>query len=179
MKGKRLRVELVVEVRDKSGKLVGRRCKSGDLILNNFKNFIATVLYPLTSDLQKASMVSADGVAQTPHILVAAYYFGRYGPTGVQIAVGTGTTAPARDNYKLEAEVKRGTPSQTVGADYISWAVALILDVAATIAEAGLLTQWYCQDIGTLKWFLNFRDTFTPIDVPAGGTISVTYKLTL
>jgi len=89
--------------------------------------------------------------------------------------------APTRNDYKLGAGVKAGAPTRTIGTDYISWAASFTLDTAADIAEAGMrimLQLWSGTAVG-FERFMLFRDTFTPVSVPAGGTISVTYTLKL
>jgi len=99
---------------------------------------------------------------------------------GTRIRIGTGTVAPTRDDYALGSEVANAIPSQTIGADYITWAVAITLETAQDISEAGLSMLMHYGIGGTsMAHFLMFRDTFTPVSVPAGGTISVTYKLSL
>jgi len=205
-----LKIKLKVEVRDKHGKLIETREKEGDLILDNFKEILAVLLSPyfLWSDViglnitgveEYASLVDIGGTARsvpimgvrtvgtsddvTINFLGASGYDLIYGEAfGVLIEIGTSTVSPTRGDYKLGAKVKMGTPTQTVGADYISWAVSLVLDAAADIAEAGLTLTCLREAVGAgvaRHTFMLFRDTFTPISVPAGGTISVTYTLTL
>jgi len=170
---------LTVEVRNAEGKVIARRCKQSDLILNNFRNLLSGVMAPLTASTQHRTLVDEAGTSRSILCLSGTYFFG-YATYehGVQIAVGTGTTAPTRGDYKLGAFVKSGTPTQTLGTDFISWAVSITLDAAADITEAGLRAR-YLDDGVNRFWFLLFRDTFTAVSVPAGGTISVTYKLTL
>jgi len=172
------RVELKVEVRDREGRPVGVRSKESDLILNNFKEMLAGIWAPRTSVGATRTLVDNGGVATDVNLLLTSPLFNTGAESGATIGVGTSTVAPTRDDYKYGAPVKGGTPTLTVGADYVSWAISLVLDAAADIAEAGMNCV-YCRADGTLAWFLMFRDTFTPISVPAGGTISVTYTLTL
>jgi len=62
-----LKVKVRVEVRDKHGKLVNIREKESDLILNNFKNMLATLLKPweeLPSTASRtASLITLGGSA--------------------------------------------------------------------------------------------------------------------
>jgi len=179
-------VELLIEVRDGKGKVVAtRRCRS-DLALNNFAELINSAFFtpletiPTGGTVEWAEMVQEDGLTRGFYTWTATGESAIVRSTGfdggVQIAVGTGTTSPTRYDYKLEAKVKQGTPTRTATAEYTSLAVSLVLETAATVAEAGLLMQlWNHYD--ELVWVLLFRDIFTPIDVPAGGTISVTYRI--
>jgi len=190
-------VELRVEVRDREGRVVGvRRCRS-DLILDNFRDFLAGVLIPFESlpygAARYASIVDTGGVARNTPIWANDENPSGQGltftgasrspswPIGVTLAVGTSTTAPTRGDYKLGAEVAYGVPTVTVGADYISWAVSIVLETAADIAEASLRCVFQHAFLATTSYssVQLFRDTFTAISVPAGGTISVTYTLSL
>jgi len=186
-----------VEVRDKEGKLLAVRVNRSDLILNNFKKALATWLTPFqelaAGARKKVELVDMGGTTQTVTIWANDAISSGYGltftaaqrdpfyPVGARIWVGTSTVSPTRNDYKLGADVGYATPSQTIGADYISWAASIVLETAADVAEAGLSCFFQLGWKVATDWrqILMFRDTFTPISVPAGGTISITYTLTL
>jgi len=205
-----LKVWLRIEVRDKWGKLVDIREKEGDLILDNFRDILAALLLPefewptvtgvkLTPFEKYAALVDYGGTAYNVPLYggrtvgtninetialtgVAGYDKVSAGLMGVRIRIGTSTVTPTRGDYKLGAEVASAIPSQTIGADYISWAVSITLTEAADIAEAGMTLRCIRSLVGAamaISEFLLFRDTFTVVSVPAGGTISVTYTLSL
>jgi len=209
-KVKPLKVQLRIEVRDERGRLIAKRQKESDLILDNFRDILAALFIPefswaeVTTFRAKAyekyaALVDMGGTARstpvwggyTPytdqdrsiHLAgIAGYSHLPAGSGGVRIRIGTSTVSPSRSDYKLGAEVASGVPTQTVGADYISWAVSIVLATAADIAEAGMSIRCNYSAVGTVVAFTNFlifRDTFTAISVPAGGTISITYTLTL
>jgi len=209
-KSRPLRIHLRLEVKDRHGKLVGVREEENDLILDNFKEVLAAMLTPyyewsLVSGAEVkgaevlAALVDTGGTARNTAIHgvytvgttnsrpinilgVSGYNTIGAGGFGVKIVIGTSTVTPSRSDYKLGAQVAEGTPSKTVGVDYIGWAVSIVLETAADIAEAGLYLRANLSSTGA-PWYIGnallFRDTFTPISVPAGGTISITYKLTL
>jgi len=192
-----LRVNLKVEVRDRRGKIDEVRKQESDLILDNFRDFLAEILYPygtlVANTARYVAVVDSLGTARNVAIFstLAVAVGEALNFVGVDnldiklgslIQIGTSTVAPTRGDYALGAPVKSGTPTQTVGADYISWAVSLVLDTALDIAEAGLHIHCIVAGFGAApatKSVLLFRDTFTPVSVPAGGTISITYTLTL
>jgi len=205
-----LKAQLKIEVRDRKGRLIAVREKESDLILDNFRDVLAALLIPEFSwsdavgvgtvpYARYASLVDMGGTARDvavyggvnigtndhqyiAFVALAGYDLIYAGAMGVRIRVGTSTVSPTRGDYRLGAGVGEGIPTQTVGADYISWAVSIVLEEAADVAEAGLSIRCYYGTVGgVFGWshFLLFRDTFTPISVPAGGTISVTYTLTL
>jgi len=189
-------VTLIVEARDKNGKLVDRRVKEADLILDNFKNLIAYLFYPEETISagwrRRISLVNMAGTSTALNVRSTRDVVSGYGTcwqtvrqasmkVGTRLRIGTGTVAPTRGDYKLGAEVASAVPSITIGADYIEWKVAILLTVAYDISEAGLSTRAQLSDNATPAYdnFLLFRDTFTPISVPADGSISVIYKLTM
>jgi len=204
-----LRVKLRVEARNRKGKLVAERVKEADLMLNNFKNIIASLLIPEFSFAgaavanqktfeQYASVVDTGGVTRDvathggftvgagDNFLIALLALSGYdaytsGSLGVRIRVGTSTVGPTRNDYALGAEVANGIPTQTVGADYVSWAVSIVLETAADITEAGLSLRCMAGSVGSAPTFVDvllFRDVFTAVSVEAGGSISITYTLT-
>jgi len=173
------------------------------LILDNWKQILAKSLLPEytnpaytdpTAD-EQASVVDTGGVSRGLWVIANTYigsgealsYITGYNVVdfviGTRIRIGTGTVTPARADYALASEVASGVPTQTIGADYIVWAVAITLTTAQTITEAGLSIRCpvtYRVAPPTFQDILLFRDVFpTPVDVPAGGTISVTEKLAL
>jgi len=192
-----LRVNLRIEVRDRHGKLVDVREKESDLILNNFKEILAALFRPqemiAVGVTRTASIVDWGGTALNIPIWAndvnasgqGLCFTGAHRSPELEIGgwiwVGTSTVAPTRNDYKIGASVARGRATQTVGADYISWAVSITLETAADIAEAVMtcVFQIYFKATTTVREVALFRDTFTPVSVPAGGTISVTYTLTL
>jgi len=196
-RGGLLRLKLKIEVRDKEGKIVAVRKRESDIILNNFKTMLTWLMVPYekiaVNVYRGGALVNFAGTSRTMAIWgnrtigtgIGLNFTGcHYDPEfeiGVRIRIGTSMFTPTRDDYKLGSEVTYGTPTKTTGADYISWAISFTLPTAQDIAEAGLSSFYQLSFGGSSLWeeFLLFRDTFTPISVPAGGTISVTYTLTL
>jgi len=180
--GKLFRVELEVKAYDERGRLIAERKKESDLILKNFVYLVSKILSPLAVADRFDNLVDQGGVTRRVDVYNdgATMLFGyRSGnaSAGVQIAVGTSTVAPTRDDYKLGAEVKRGTPTFTQYTDKVVIAVSLVLDAAADITEAGVVCKMWAGVDSVFANFFLFRDTFTAVSVPAGGTISVTYTL--
>jgi len=194
-----------VKVYDKRGRLKAYRFIRQKLMLDNFKELLAG-----TFDVEEAvgaalysrrvDVVDLGGVARTPatvaHVDIgtlnnrgvtfnaqASYTTAQPGTGvyGVRIRVGTGTVAPTRADYALASEVASGVPTKTVGADYITWSVAITLETAADIAEAGMSCRYQLGINAPPDYasFMLFRDVFTPIPVGVGETISITEKLTL
>jgi len=174
--GRKICCELFVEVRDKDGKLIATRYKKGDLILNNFKKLAAQVF----GGKADVGAVNEGGVSKTLHTSWSGgRNFNDDGTMDRKLAIGTGTVAPTRDDYALGSKVAETTGvTTTIGPDYWTYAASITLTTAYDITEAG----WFCyylDSVGSTFWFMLFRDTFAAVSVPAGGTISVTFKVTV
>jgi len=183
--------ETFIEARDAKGRLVARRYIKGKLILNNFKNWIGGALGAeeyldgAIDETRYASMVDMGGVTRSIAVRYVVYAMDRFSfqgrtyrtenfAVGSRTRIGTGTIAPARSDYALEAEYASGIPTVTIGADYVAWSVGITLVTGATITEAGL-----SQKAGGAYDILLTRDVFAGVSVPDGGTISVTIKVTM
>lgn len=178
---------LLVKAYDKDGNLIAERVKEGDLWLKNFLFIIYGVFNPregsdpsFTTDTGETQTIDVKDYS-TPSI------FDHLGDSNnfVKIAIGTGTTTPYVDDYKLESEVARATVSEPqyniIGnAMNITFSATFTLDTATDISESGVVIG--CNRDTTVDvdwWMFVIRDTFDPVSVPAGGTITITYIIRL
>ena len=179
-----LKIECEVEARDPKGKIIDRRVIADDLVVKNLRRVLGGLMQ---RDCQIIDgFVDITGTARSLYIWYETTYLFNHEPFGlsyVRMAVGTGTASPTVNDYALQTEVASGTsPTKTVvwAADHtvtIYYAMSFTLAEAKDITESGI---WFQMDdsAGTPRWFLLARDTFAAVSVPAGGTISVTYKIT-
>jgi len=198
---------LTIRAYDRRGRLIAMRFVRQKLILDNFKEILAAFLNPEAAfgaqgtTLSRASAVDMTGLALSPAIVAHAYIpsgerlaaglvnlasqvtSGGGDLVGVRIRIGTGTVTPARADYTLGSEVASGVPTRTIGPDYVTWGVAITLVTGATITEAGMSLFGHGYGVNNEYWspkhFLLFRDVFTGVEVPDGGTISVTERVSL
>jgi len=171
-------LELSIELKDEDGNTIKRLLMSSDLLLNNLKNLLAALLIPEATSAVNVSLTCSDGVARSFVIAIGTPLFSSASPYGVKIQIGSGITTPTRDDYWLETPVAEGVPEQTIQPEEIMWKVSITLTSAADISEAGL--SLILLDSGNVaRTVLLCRDTFTAISVPAGGVISITYRLLL
>ena len=183
-----LKIEVEIEARDGRGRLIDKRRVSSDLVVKNLRRFLGYILQPDISDWD--GYVDIGGTARRIQTWNQGDASGMYpygkdllGLDKIRMAVGTGTTAPTVDDYALEAQVASGTaPTKTV-----SWAtdhtVAIYYAMSFTLTEAKDITEsglWFTMkdDANATRTIMLARDTFAAVSVPAGGTISVTYKIT-
>ena len=180
-------VELEVRAYDRAGNLIATRTEQADLVVKNLRRLIS---YLLQRDVINHTATDIGGANRTISIWRTAssktYYPFCFVSTvsldQIRMAVGTGTISPSVDDYALGSEVAAGTsPTKTFieAADYsatLYYAMSFTLASAADITEAGIWFAYATAD--GEKWHMFARDTFAAVSVPAGGTISVTYKFT-
>ena len=185
--------QLSVKVYDASGALQASVTQNDDMVMNNFMNFLQSWLSYETPTSAASTFTMTDtagasltlvgrdsgataGTCSWACELTTQPYEGGY------IGVGTGTTAPQRTDYKLGAQYQNlvtvNTPSYDPTTGNIAFGVGIIAGTAATISEAGFFEYWWTT-ANTQYYFMMFHDTFTPISVAAGSTISVQYTVQL
>jgi hypothetical protein len=103
--------------------------------------------------------------------------------TGGYIAVGTGSAAVQRTDFKLTAQYQalatvNQPPTYDPSTGNIVFGVGIIAGTAASISEVGFFENWYSYGVGSF-YFLMFHDTFSTLAVGAGNTISVQYTVQL
>jgi len=169
MTRQQLGVTLEVKVWDKNGKLLAERRKKGDLLLRNFMRF-AVHIHTFGRDSWIDGFVDEAGVIFDAGDVTNLI--------GRKIAIGTGTTAPTYTDYALQAKVAEVTTvTLTEVADNEAAAAASItLVTGATITEAGYFIK---PDVAGVTWMMVIRDTFAGVTVPDGGTISITFRVTV
>jgi hypothetical protein len=188
-----LTAQLSIKVYGDTGALQASVTENNDLVMNNFMNFLQSWLSyeTTTSAASTFTMTDTTGTVRTLVGRDSAYTYStctwacettNQPYAGGYIAVGTGTTAPARTDYKLTSQYQNlvtvNPPTYDPSTGNIIFGVGIIAGTAAAIGEAGFFENWY---IGGTTWanFLMFHDTFPTIAVSAGSTISVQYTVQL
>jgi len=193
---------LKITVRDKNGRIVAKRKKVGDLFLKNFANWLALLLNAQMESGKGANYTfkATDGTTFTlnPDNEVAPDYSPDtiYEPgvsanwkNDLKIMIGTGTTTPTVDDYKLAgtepnyiapAPYVQNPPIVEVDGDKLRIKFGLTIeatDFPMDIAESGVAIIVMSRQIDTIVFWeiLICRDTFTPVTVPSGGSITVEY----
>ncbi|MBI2938106.1 MAG: hypothetical protein HYY22_07870 [Thaumarchaeota archaeon] len=97
------------------------------------------------------------------------------------IQIGTGNTAPTRNDKSIqtsaETAVEISAPSYSSG--NISFSASIAITGTKDITES-VMYSTYEEWVGnTNKAFVMFRDTFSPISVVNGDSVTVTYYLSL
>jgi hypothetical protein len=187
-----LAAQLSVRVYDK-GVLQASVTENDDMVMNNFMNFLqswlsyegassASSTFTMTDNSGTARTMVGRDSAGTATTCTWACEINTPPYAGGYIAVGTGTTAPARTDYKLASQyqslVTVTQPTYDPSTGNIVFGVGIIAGTAASISEVGFLENWY---VGSTSWvnFLMFHDTFPTVVVAPGNTISIQYTVQL
>jgi len=99
----------------------------------------------------------------------------------IKIAIGSGAPTPTLDSYALlTKEYEASSPSRTTyeyeaGRFEVILSVTFGIDKTVTIQEAGIFHRIRCTDL-TEYWFMLSHDTFTPVDLVAGDSLTVEYR---
>lgn len=161
--------------------------KDNDMWLENWINMTVSFFDPDTlftvkdADGDTWSIYGAGRLATDSGL---EWYYGISWLSGhIRIAIGTGTTAPDKDDFKLETywddnSISQPTLTYSGSQMNISFSSSFTLTSAKSISEAGLMFNQFCKSTGYEYSDLYVaRDTFTPIAVPQGGTITIVYTI--
>ena len=173
-------------VKDKNGKIVkDTGWKETNTLTKNFYAILATQMEHVNG---KYDVTRTDGtVVKSEHY---SYNFAANAPEGDDtygIQVGTGTTEPTRDNYRLEHKITHGTGSGQLyyyactfvqGDDYVEVRRTFANQSGAdiTINEVGLAVVFYSYTDSAMKKALIARSLFT-ITIPDGGSATLYYRI--
>jgi hypothetical protein len=152
-----------------------------------FIRFIGKIFEPAASGGKVSiSFTDVGGTARTQNVkynysvdLIWSTY---NGPVRPWITVGTGSTPPTRDDFKLGNKINEAlaslTADETVGV--ISLSASFVFGSDTTIYEVGLEFECAVLSYTTYNRILFDRTVISDgLTVPAGQTLSVVYKFTL
>jgi len=180
-----LRSKIEIEVRDKNGKLIYRKCFERNSWLKNFMALLKVLFGDDGTTLRNSDDVTIN-VSRSD--LATATVKGAEGDMFTGVAVGAGSLPPAPDDYMLDAQIPHGDAD-----GYLHYQACSIMDLVVdgnstilkitrdftnngtvdiTINEVGLYISIVVG--GTAYAFLLFREVLpSPVTVPAGATITV------
>jgi hypothetical protein len=193
-------IELIVT--DKNGRVIERREINRDLFEEYLRReeasgdystrwFIRMLYYLFkytgAKGVDTPTVPDTTGTARTLYIKLnlSGYYFNNtnYADVGFYIGVGTGTTPPTRDDYKMENKIAESYTSAYVdeSGGIITLTAGFTWTTDMTISEIGL--EWYVNFSSSAPYncrVLCDRTVLSPpITVPAGTTLTVVYRFRL
>jgi len=175
-------------VKDKNGKVIkDTGWKETNTLTRNFYAFLSAAMRDEPTPCTRVD--GTDGEIYEPsysgyefmHASVAAEHDER------GLVVGTGTTEPTRNDYKLESQIPHGTGAGQLyyracdvvfGDDYIEVMRAFENQSSddITINEVGIIVIYRDKLTGDYEWALIARSLFT-LTIPAGGSATLYYKI--
>jgi hypothetical protein len=186
-----------IEVRDAQGAVTHRYCSGwNDLATNNFRNFIAALLTPVSgSAIGDISMTTEANVARTIRMYGPSIasngshsfnYTGQGNALGPKICLGDGAgsaVTPARTNINLVGQLYEGfTSAASVGTGIVTISAAFSNGSGSTqtIREAGVkLALQNLNNSNLAEDFLCFHDATADTAVPNGSSVTCTYTFAL
>jgi hypothetical protein len=185
---------LNIVVRDEKGKIIETLDHDSDLYLSQWQAIIASLLKNLgnatASGSGTFSCKDTSGTARTLGGVASSYNSPFFATAlegasgGVQVSIGTGTTAAAYSDYGLQTAISGATayPSSITTSNpsgnilYVQFSVTITLSNAATVSEA-IVTVVVLDSGGTQRTLAITHDVFTGVAVPANGSITLNYTL--
>jgi len=189
----RIRIQARVYV---NGKLRGKS-RRRNLILDNFGKFLAGLIsYVATGSKLAISLVDDGGVSQTiavhssdPYAATSVLFnFAKSVDVGGMMRIGSGTTPPARGDYKIETPFTVAPESDYFEAGTASYAAGVITISAGitaggsgTINETGFFGKMTDGgDYTVSRMIMLFHDAISPsVSFSAGDSITVEYSISL
>jgi len=185
-------VNLKIEVFDKEKRLISSISKEEDLVTKNFHRIFAGTISKRADNRSLPSplglIIASDGSisfirfkTSDPNIFYTS------GTSGYLIEIGNGTRTPSIDDSRLESTITSGNPTtisltlHDTGEVTVTYIREFTFAAETTVSECGLFFQIGCTIDGssTSRWIMLARDTFTPVTVPAGGSITIDYIITI
>ena len=168
-------VTLVIE-NERNGKVIQRIVKDDDLCLSSLAGFWHNMIKG--NDGEESFVLDETTGASKGVVMQGATYYML--PVLSSIKIGTGTTAPAYANYKLETEVYTDNVEAvgySVSSMELNTTLVATFNIVNThaITEAGM-TMSIKQFVTTE--FMIFRDVFSAINVISGDIVTVKYIIT-
>lgn len=174
---------------DKNGKILGRgKSPIQDLFVNNFGNWLGSLLLLTPSGTNlSVSLTDTGNVARTLYMwgVTAASMFNYpgTGTTGLFLGVGSGVSAPARTDYKLQTQLgswtgaANGTNLYNASTYQIVTTSSILISAGGTVNEAAAAFV-FNDSGGVLRTIMVAHDAISPaVVIPAGASAVPTWTV--
>ncbi len=110
----------------------------------------------------------------------SSFIFRKDASVYTKIAMGSSATATSRTHYDVQTQVGSDTAISTPSknSSSVTIATSLVSPSAQTIQEASYMVTWEALSTSDFQTIMLWRDTFTGVAVPAGGTITIVFTVT-
>lgn len=191
---------IIIEVKNKNGETITRigineeefkkylekKAENGDLGVNNFGRFLQALFTPVPiNSTLPVSLTDVGGAGRTVYITrpmnLDIFNTTLYAGLNKTIKVGTSSVAPSKTDYNLKGTVLGSapvSPSWNDGGDYVDLTAGFNWTSDQTIYEIGLFYDMNVYQ--TVYTFMLDRTVISAgIYVPAGSTLTITYRLAI
>lgn len=191
------KIFIALEVRDRNGKVIHKRQERGHSWTRNYYVILVTQAGWVEGTEEMGTRLRTIGgswISKAGHFANLdddSYVEGGNGVTNRGIVIGTGSTPPTLDDYKLEAQIPHGTSEgqmlYNAQADTVNetisggWRTTLVRQfnnnsgASIYVAETGIIA--FVEFWGS-NYYLLCRNVHDPaVEVPHGGLLTVTYTV--
>jgi len=189
---RRIFESVVVSVLDRRKRITGVGLNvPGDLILNNFGTWLAGLIRNPSNSNSYVNLIDVNNASQSVYtfgtcVAGSVCFNTAVNSPGTYIQVGSGSTAAARANYKIETAFGTAPESAVFGsgagsyaAGVINFSAAITAGGSGTVTETGLFAQWALASTG-ISTFMLFHDILASgVPFTAAQLINVAYSITL
>lgn len=179
-------VEIGRDLFERALEIAKEMIKRGDLRTKWWIRFIGAVFFPVTVVGRASfSFIDTGGTSRTQHVKdnfgdLATIFGTKYCNNRFWISVGSGTTPPAVEDYRLASKIADSLASYTL--DDINGIITLSSGFTfgsdTTINEVGLEWEACVYSYGTCGRILVDRTVLSsPFTAPANTPITITYKI--
>jgi hypothetical protein len=181
-------IRLHITAKDAAGNVIAHQIKENDIFLWNWAVLIAQFLKLqfAPSDATTYGYKNTAGTAKTtaaPSMYGISYTVDWKSSWRIQI--GSGSNAPAITDYCLQSFVKEVQPTipdivipQSGNVLKLVFSSTFTFTAETVCAETAIKASGCLENsIAATADYLLTRDTFTPVTVPAGGTITLQHEL--
>ncbi len=175
-------IGLKIVVKDKDGNITAERCKDDDLFLLNWGLLVAGFLkYSFAREASGPTYIFHKTNGETATVQPTSYFYNgiTHWPNGGRICLGGSSKAPTIHDYRLGSEILQIVPNLPALTNEGNVLKIIFTGTAsfagdANLAEVGLMIENPLLDNAMI---LVTRDTFDPVTVMAGGTITVQFEI--
>lgn len=190
MDGNGAGITLLIEARDADGKIIYEECKDNDLYLKNWGLLLCGMLKEainnVYADTYKGHNLSGDTfnlygmVYADPTISDTPWAYGSWG-NKARVRLGSSSTAATIADYDVLNYIMEVQPTAPVMTNAANVLKLMMTSTAAvenetTFAEVALCIRSPFERSTAPTPFCITRDTFTPVTVPAGGSLTISFE---
>lgn len=183
-------IRLHITAKDAAGNVIAHQIKENDIFLWNWAVLIAQFLKMQFAPMDATTYAYKNTAGTTLSTAYSQFFGYRLSPnydwkSTWRIQIGSGSNAPAITDYALQTFVKEVQPTipdivipQSGNLLKLVFSSTFTFTAETVCAETAIKASGcLASGVAAAQDFILTRDTFTPVTVPAGGTITLQHEL--